>query len=109
VVDSRDRKRTDCEPVGNILQTVLRNCHGGEGQNARIVWTFWDRIVGESMACNAQPAAFKQQTLVVHVSSSVWLQELHFQKKELIQRLNQAAGSKVVDDIRFKIGPLPVK
>lgn len=109
MVDSRDRKRADWEPVASIIPTVLRNCHGGEGQNARIVWTFWDRIVGESLARNAQPAAFKRRTLIVHVSSSVWLQELHFQKNELIQRLNQAAGSAVVDDIRFKIGPLPAK
>jgi len=109
LVDSRNRKQTKCEPVANIIDTVLRNCHGGEGQNARIVWTFWDRIVGKDLACNAQPAAFKQRILVVHVSSSAWLQELHFQKKELIRRLNEAAGNRVLDDIRFKIGPLPVK
>ena len=109
MVDSRNRKQTKCEPVANIIDAVLRNCLGGEGQNARIVWTFWDRIVGKDLAGNAQPAAFKQRILVVHVSSSVWLQELHFQKKELIHRLNEAAGNRVVDDIRFKIGPLPSK
>jgi predicted nucleic acid-binding Zn ribbon protein len=43
------------------------------------------------------------------VSSSVWLQELHFKKKELIEKLNQAAGSTVVEDIRFKLGALPEK
>jgi predicted nucleic acid-binding Zn ribbon protein len=109
LTDNRNGKRTECEPVANIIAAVLRNCHGGGGQSARTVWTFWDRIVGEHLACNAQPAAFKQRTLIVHVTSSVWLQELHFQKKDLIQRLNQAAGDRVVDDIRFKIGPLPVK
>ena len=109
MVDSRNRNQTKCEPVADIIDAVLRSIHGGEGQNARIVWTFWDRIVGENLACNAQPAAFKQRVLVVHVSSSVWLQELHFRKKELIQQLNEAAGGRVVDDIRFKIGPLTVK
>jgi predicted nucleic acid-binding Zn ribbon protein len=108
-MDSRNKKQTEFEPVAKIISTVLRNCHGGKGQNARVVWTFWDRIVGENLARNAQPAAFKQRTLVVHVSGSVWLQELHFQKQELIQKLNKAAGGRVVDDIRFKIGPLPIK
>ena len=109
MVDRRNRNQAKCEPLANIIDAVLRNCQGGEGQNARLVWTFWDRIVGQNMARNAQPAAFKQRILVVHVSSSVWLQELHFQKKELIRRLNEAAGGRVVDDIRFKIGPLTVK
>jgi hypothetical protein len=109
LADRDRRKQLECEPVANIIGTVLRSCHGGDGHNARAAWAFWDSVVGESLACNAQPAAFKQQILIVHVSSSVWLQELHFQKKNLIERLNQAAGSKVVEDIRFKIGPLPEK
>lgn len=98
-----------CAPLAESIGDVLRNCHGGEGQNAHAVWGFWDRVVGETMARNAQPAAFKQRMLLVHVSSSVWLQEMHFRKTELIERLNLAAGSRVVEDIRFKIGLLPNK
>jgi predicted nucleic acid-binding Zn ribbon protein len=105
----KKRKPSDCEPIANIIGNVLQNCHGGERQNARIVWDFWDRVVGETLARNAQPAAFKQRILMVHVSSSVWMQELHFMKKELIVKLNQAAGDRVVEDIQFKIGMLPTK
>lgn len=100
----KDRKQSDCEPIANIIGKVLQTCQGGEGQNARAVWDLWDRVVGEALARNAQPAAFKQRILLVHVSSSVWMQELHFLKKELITRLNQAAGDRVVEDIQFKIG-----
>jgi len=105
----KKRKPSDCEPIADIIGNVLKNCHGGEGKNARVVWDFWDRVVGETLARNAQPAAFKQRILMVHVSSSVWMQELHFLKKELIARLNQAAGGRVVEDIQFKIGMLPTK
>lgn len=98
-----------CAPLAESISEVLRNCHGGEGQNAHAVWGVWDRVVGEAMARNAQPAAFKQRMLLVHVSSSVWLQEMHFRKAELIERLNMAAGSRVVEEIRFKIGLLPNK
>jgi predicted nucleic acid-binding Zn ribbon protein len=105
----KKRKPSDCEPIANIIGNVLQACQGGEGQNARVVWDFWDRVVGETLARNAQPVAFKQRILLVHVSGSVWLQELHFQKKELITRLNHAAGGRVVEDIQFKIGILAVK
>jgi predicted nucleic acid-binding Zn ribbon protein len=104
-----DKKQAVCKPLGNIISDVLQQCQGGDGFNARAVWAFWDRIVGESVARNAQPAAFKQRTLLVHVSSSVWLQELHFRKNELIDHLNREAGTIVVDDIRFKIGALKSK
>ena len=104
-----DKKPTACEPLANIIGDVLRQCQGGEGTNARVVWEYWDSVVGEALARNAQPAAFKQHILMVHVSSSVWLQELHFRKVELIDRLNRAAGTRVVEDIRFKIGSLANK
>lgn len=109
MVDRHSRKQRECEPVANIIDAVLRSCQGGDGHNARAVWALWDRVVGEVLARNAQPAAFKQRILIVHVSSSAWLQELHFQKSSLIERLNQAAGARIVEDIRFKIGPLPEK
>jgi predicted nucleic acid-binding Zn ribbon protein len=104
-----DKKQPTCEPLANIIGDVLQQCQGGEGKNARVVWEYWDSVVGETLARNAQPAAFKQHTLMVHVSSSVWLQELHFRKTELIDRLNRAAGIRVVEDIRFKIGSLRIK
>jgi predicted nucleic acid-binding Zn ribbon protein len=105
----KKRKPSDCEPIANIIGKVLQKCHGGEGQNARAVWDLWDGVVGETLARNAQPAAFKQRILMVHVSSSVWMQELHFLKKEMIKQLNQAAGARIVEDIQFKIGALPTK
>ena len=105
----KPKKRPDCEPLSNTIRDVLQKCQGGEGQNARMAWEYWDRVVGENVARNAQPAAFKKHLLMVHVSSSAWLQELHFQKSHLISRLNQAAGLRVVEDIQFKIGSLPVK
>jgi predicted nucleic acid-binding Zn ribbon protein len=106
---NKDRKPSKCEPISAIIGNVLQTCQGGEGRNARVVWRFWDRVVGETLARNAQPEAFKQRILLVHVSSSAWLQELHFMKNELIERINQAAGDRVVDDIQFKIGALSRK
>ena len=102
-------KQQNCEPLAGIIGEVLQDCQGGEGRNARAVWTFWDRVAGDTIARNAQPAAFKHRILIVHVSNSAWLQELHFRKKALIAELNQAAGSCVVEDILFKIGALREK
>ncbi len=108
-MSDRHTKPSECEPLANIVGKVLDNCQGGEGQNARVAWKHWDRVVGETVARNAQPSAFKQRLLVVQVSSSVWMQELHFKKKDLISRLNQAAGAQVVENIQFRIGSVSNK
>jgi predicted nucleic acid-binding Zn ribbon protein len=62
--------------------------------------------VGEVIAQNAKPAAFKGQILLVHVTSSSWIHQLQFLKKEMIERLNNSMGKPLIEDLKFKIGPL---
>jgi predicted nucleic acid-binding Zn ribbon protein len=99
-------KASNVTPLKGVLASVLRQCRRDLQQDPDFLWQIWDRAVGATIARNAQPAAFKQRLLIVHVSSSVWLQELHFQKAALIERVNQTAGRMVLEDIQFKIGPL---
>jgi predicted nucleic acid-binding Zn ribbon protein len=58
------------------------------------------------IAQNAKPAAFKGKILIVHVSSSTWVHQLQFLKKEMIAKLNNAFGNALIDDLKFKIGKL---
>ena len=70
------------------------------------VWDVWDEAVGEVIAANTRPAAFKGNLLIVHTSSSSWLQQLRFLKRDMIQNLNHCMGDALIKDIKFKIGPV---
>jgi predicted nucleic acid-binding Zn ribbon protein len=90
--------------IGNILDASLKSCRtGGDGDMVRI-WNIWDSAVGDVVARNCRPSAFKGQHLVVKVSSSAWLHHLNFLKKDLIRNINDGLGSDMVRDISFKIG-----
>ena len=92
--------------IGDILTgslTALRT--RGDGEMARI-WDIWNHAVGEAVSQNTRPAAFKGHLLQVNVSSSSWLHHLNFQKKELIEKINQALGKPLVRDLTFKIGKI---
>ncbi len=93
-------------PIKGILTGVLRQCRRELPLDPDRIRPIWDRAVGATIASHARPAAFKQRLLIVHVSNSVWLQELYFQKAALIERINREAGSAVLDDIQFRVGPL---
>ena len=104
---TEERKKGDgVTPLKGILSGVLRQYRRELQLDPDLIGQIWDRAVGAAIARNTRPAAFKQRLLVVHVSSSVWLQELYFQKAALIERINQEAGRAVLDDIQFKVGPL---
>ncbi|KPJ76815.1 MAG: hypothetical protein AMJ54_10255 [Deltaproteobacteria bacterium SG8_13] len=70
------------------------------------VWELWEKAVGEIIAENARPAAFKGKILLVHVNSSPWLHQLSFLKKDILARINRELGQDLVEEIKFKIGSI---
>jgi predicted nucleic acid-binding Zn ribbon protein len=102
----RRKKNRKLEPLGSILPGVMKTVQPhGQGRLVEI-WQLWESAVGEVVAKNAQPSAFKGKLLLVEVSSSSWMQQLQFLKTELINKINLALGEALVDDITFKIGSL---
>ena len=65
------------------------------------VLNIWNEIVGEKVAKNTEPDRVEHGVIVVKVSSPTWRQELYFQKKEIIKKLNNKIGKNVIRDIRF--------
>jgi predicted nucleic acid-binding Zn ribbon protein len=84
------------------LKTCRHDCDGDLAQ----VWSLWDTAVGDVIAKNARPEAFKGKLLLVHVNSSAWMHQLQFLKKDMINKINAAFGKELVQDIKFKIGPV---
>ena len=93
-------------PVGSLIEDIITNIRPESDKKMMGIWKVWRRTVGEKTAFYAQPEAFKGGLLIVKVAGSVWAQQLQFQKKELIQKLNQALESELVKDIRFKTGTI---
>ena len=103
---TKKKKPDSIESLGSVINKILQS--GIRQQDAPLlqVWELWDRAVGEIIAENARPAAFKGKILLVHVNSSPWLHQLSFLKKELLAKINRELGQDLVDEIKFKIGPL---
>lgn len=100
------KKRSDFVHIGNILEDVLKSYRSEADFGLKVIWRLWDTAVGETIAQNAQPAAFKGNLLIVHVSSSTWIHQLQFLKNDLIAALNKDLAQPLLADIKFKIGPL---
>lgn len=90
--------------LGHVLPGILKSIRHDGDEQLVLIWERWDRIVGESIAKNARPAAFKGKLLLVEVSSSVWIHQLQFLKEEIIDTINAAFGKEVVNEIKFKVG-----
>ena len=84
----------------SVLQGLRRDVDGDLLQ----VWEVWRSAVGDGIAENARPAAFKGDILIVNVANSVWHHHLQFLKSDMLRQLNQALGGEYIRDIKIKIG-----
>lgn len=101
----RRRNRKNFAPIGEVLDKVVHQYRPQMDQALIQVWDVWHAAVGDIIAENAQPAAFKKDILLVHVSNSTWLHHLRFLENELLSKINQSLGAERVRSIKFKIGP----
>ena len=103
---ARKKRKAEFIHIGRLIDDVLKTCRRDSDHELIQVWQVWDGAVGDIIAQNAKPAAFKGRILLVHATSSTWIHQLHFLKPEMIAKLNQALGKSLIDDLKFKIGPL---
>ena len=102
----RKKRKADFVHIGRLIDDVLKSYRRESDTELLRVWQVWDGAVGDVIAQNAKPAAFKGRLLLVHATSSIWIHQLQFLKKEIIGKLNNALGKSLIDDLKFKIGPL---
>ena len=103
---SEKTKKTIPEKVDSILERVFSGLNLGIRVKQYQIWDVWDSVVGKPIAKQTQPKQIRNMILWVHVSSSTWMQQLEFMKQDIVNKLNERIGDRVVNDIRFQIGDI---
>jgi predicted nucleic acid-binding Zn ribbon protein len=62
----------------------------------------WEEVVGGVYAAHTENLRVKAKTLYVKVDIPALRQELAMQRSELVKKLNNKVGKKVIDDIVFR-------
>lgn len=62
----------------------------------------WDETVGKAISARTTKIYIRDHVLYVHLSSSVVRSELLMLRQEIMEKLNEKAGSEVIKDIVFK-------
>lgn len=92
--------------IGNILADLMaRRGYAREISAARSDEA-WRLAVGELLAKHSRSAQVRRGVLEVIVANSTVLQELTFQKPELVAKLAKLAPDDQIRDVRFRIGPV---
>ncbi len=95
------------QPIGEILRTSLKKRGMAVRLEENTFVKLWPKAVGEKIAHQTQPDGWRAGTLFIKTTSSVWVQQLHFMKEDIRQKVNELAGKELVKDIHFTVGYKP--
>jgi len=98
------RRKGKLESIAKLLRGVYPA--PDQYETAR-VFAWWSRSVPPRIVEHARPVRLTRGVLIVHVSSSVWANELHYLTDDLLARLREHAPESRIEKIRFQVGPLP--
>lgn len=66
----------------------------------------WQAAAGKALAKVTRPGNIRRGVLEVFVANSTLLQELGFQKIQLLERIREQLADDSVRNLRFRVGPI---
>ena len=103
----RRRRQKDLLKLGDVLQRTLKRREVFVPFEDRKLLEIWRQSVGPQIATRTYPENIRRGTLFVKVATSVWMQQLQYMKKEIIEKMNRHQGGETIQNIRFVIGEIP--
>lgn len=105
----RKKTLTAPQPISEILSAGLKKRNIPLNLEEHFILQLWPKAVGSKIAYQTRPDRLHAGTLFVRTTSSVWVQQLHFMKDEILDKMNQLAGKNAVKNIHFTVGYRPSK
>ena len=92
-------RKSETHNISEIIQSFLKQEGLEDGMARTRLITSWEEVLGKSVGRVTKNLYIRNRTLYVHLHSSVVRNELMMIRDDLITRLNEKAGKKVIDKI----------
>lgn len=88
------------EQIKDFINTILEKFRIDENMKIAV---FWEEQLPKA-SLHSRPIGMRGSKLKVIVDSPVWMQQLSFSKREIIQKINTCLGKEIIKDIKFIVG-----
>ncbi len=100
-------KRFSPTLISPILKGIVKDLGLEKGIASAVLQIHWREIVGPQIASHTYPAEIRFDTLYLLVDSAVWMHQLSFLKKEIIEKCNRLLESAPIRKLSLRTGQLP--
>ena len=93
------------DQLGALLRHAVNLLPQRQELKESLSLALWEQGVGEGLAKNTKPLRLYRSTLIVIVPSQAWRKELHLMRAEIVTKINENAGFRLIQDIEFRVDP----
>lgn len=93
-------KKKTSSRVGDVLPDVLTQLKLNEPLKAYRAVEQWNDVVGERLARHTRAVSVHEGVLLVEADSSVWMQEIQFHKRRILDRLGHHSGKGKIRELK---------
>jgi predicted nucleic acid-binding Zn ribbon protein len=92
--------------IGNVIAQLITVRGYGRIQADTNLAAAWKSVVGEALAKFTHPIRLRRCVLEVTVANSMTIQELTFQKQQILKQLQTTLPDAKIRDLRFRVGSI---
>lgn len=85
--------------IGDAMKGFLNKSHLRNGIRSAQIEEIWETLMGKTIARYTDKIQIINQKLFIHTSVGPLKNELQFQKTQIIERVNEAFGEDVIQEV----------
>ena len=91
------------QSVSSLLFRITNEQGWRQQLDTHSVFLHWDKLVDKTTSTHARPLKIVGNVLWLEVTNSAWMQQLQFQKIQLLELVNKSLRLSRLEDIRFTL------
>ncbi len=97
------KSRLHAKSIRSVITRLMSERGYAAEQSAKVSLEQWRVAVGPELARLTRPGNIKRGQILIEVSDSVTLQELHFQRTRILKQLQAGLPELKIKDLRIRI------
>jgi len=95
-------RKSNTQTIENVIREYLREMNIDQKLKEVGIVSQWEKLMGKTVAVRTSQIYIRNHILYIHVTSSVLKNELLMMRQAIMDKINEQAGEKIVEQIVIK-------
>jgi predicted nucleic acid-binding Zn ribbon protein len=92
-------RKSNTQPIVNVIREYLKEMNIDQKLKEVGIVSQWEKLMGKTVAIRTSQIYIRNHILYIHVTSSVLKNELLMMRQAIIEKINEEAGERIVEQI----------